>query len=50
MIYSNAQIDRTLIVKNHKDKSGIYLWTHLDSGKKYIGSSVNLSKRIDFYY
>lgn len=32
------------------NKTGIYLWTHKESGKKYIGSAVDLSKRLSRYY
>lgn len=33
-----------------KNKAGVYLWTHLDSNKKYVGSSVNLSRRLTYYF
>lgn len=33
-----------------KNKAGIYLWTHLESNKKYVGSSVNLFRRLKYYF
>lgn len=36
-----------LIVK--KTIPGIYIFTHLPSGRKYVGSSSELGKRIDGY-
>lgn len=50
MIYSNADTNKLQILKDNKGKTGIYIWTHLKSGKRYIGSAVNLSKRILHYY
>ena len=38
------------ILSDNKEKAGIYLWTHLESGKKYIGSAIDLSKRLICYY
>jgi len=50
IIYNNAEIDKNRILKDIKNKSGIYQWTHLESGKTYIGSAVNLSKRVSKYF
>lgn len=36
-------------MKDNKGKSGIYCWRNLNSGKMYIGSSINLSKRLSQY-
>lgn len=38
------------ILKENKGKSGVYKWTNLENGKCYIGSSVNLSRRLAQYY
>ena len=46
-IYSNAEADKALILKENQNKSGIYMWTNLTNGKRYIGSSNNL--KIIFY-
>jgi group I intron endonuclease len=37
-------------MKDNKNKSGIYRWTNRITGKFYIGSAVNLTKRLRFYY
>ncbi len=50
MIYSNPDTDKNKILSDCKDKTGIYLWTHKESGKKYVGSAVNLSKRLRNYF
>jgi len=42
-IYSNAEADKATIIKENKNKSGIYMWKNLINGKQYIGSAVNLS-------
>jgi pyridoxine/pyridoxamine 5'-phosphate oxidase len=50
VIYNNADIDKLRILKDNKGKSGIYMWTHLESGKRYIGSAFDLSKRLNNYF
>lgn len=40
---------RTKLILN-QDKSGIYLWSNKINGKIYIGSAVNLPKRLSHYY
>jgi hypothetical protein len=42
VIYSNALIAKSQILKDNKGKTGIYLWTHLESGKFYIARRVLL--------
>jgi len=49
-IYSNADIDKAKILKENKQKSGIYLWINLINNKQYIGSSINLTNRFRCYY
>ena len=46
----NAEVDKNKILKEIKDKSGIYLWKNLINNKCYIGSAVNLSNRLSSYY
>lgn len=46
VVYNNAEEYKDLILADNKNKAGIYLWTHRESSKKYIGSSVNLSRRL----
>src|SRR5690606_10672289 len=48
--FSNTETDKSKILSDNKGKSGIYLWTHKDSGKIYVGSAVDLSKRLKDYY
>src|SRR5690606_28603573 len=50
IVYSNAETDKSKILSDNKGKAGIYLWTHKESGKKYIGSAVDLSKRLKDYF
>jgi len=49
-IYSNAKADKSKILKDNKNKSGIYMWKNLINDKQYIGSSINLSERLSSYY
>jgi len=30
--------------------NGIYIWTHIPSGQKYVGQAVNLPVRLRAYY
>jgi len=48
--YSNAEVDKSKILKENKDKSGIYMWTNNNNKKRYIGSSQNLHKRFKEYF
>jgi|ERR1700761_5650202 len=50
IIYSNAEIERLQILSDNKGKTGIYLWTHKESGKMYVGSAIDLSRRLKDYY
>jgi hypothetical protein len=38
------------ILKANKEKTGIYRWTHIEYGKSYVGSAIDLSKRLKNYY
>lgn len=49
-IYANADIQKELAIKQNRFRSGVYRWTNKISGKSYVGSSVNLSKRLNNYY
>ena len=48
--YSNAEADKAKILSDNKNKSGIYKWKNNNNGKQYIGSAVDLPKRLKFYY
>jgi len=49
-VFSDADIDKLNILKYVKGKSGIYMWTNKLNGKKYVGSSVAVSRRLFKYY
>ena len=34
----------------NNNKAGIYLWTHKESGKRYVGSASNLKTRLSQYF
>ena len=48
--YFNAEADKATILSDNKNKSGIYMFTNLNNGKQYIGSSQNLNKRFMEYF
>nr|YP_009750532.1 GIY-YIG endonuclease [Tolypocladium cylindrosporum]QIJ60537.1 GIY-YIG endonuclease [Tolypocladium cylindrosporum] len=48
--YSNAFINKNAILLENKDKPGIYHWINKLNGNSYVGSGMNLSKRIGEYY
>jgi group I intron endonuclease len=50
MIYRNAETDKSQILSDTKGKTGIYMWTNIQSGKIYIGSAFDLSKRFSQYF
>jgi group I intron endonuclease len=47
--YILAELKLTSLAKLFKGKSGIYLWTNLANGKRYVGSSFNLERRVGEY-
>jgi len=50
IIYENAGSDKSRVLSDNKGKAGIYMWTHKESGKIYIGSATDLSKRLNMYF
>lgn len=48
--YSNADTDKALILKDNKKKSGVYMWENISNKKRYIGSSVDLTRRFYAYF
>lgn len=48
--YDNFELHKDRILKENKNKSGVYRLTNLDNQKSYIGSSVDLRKRFHVYY
>jgi hypothetical protein len=49
-IYPNAEADKAIILSDNKNKSGIYRFTNLINGKRYVGSALDLYNRLLFYY
>jgi len=49
-IYPNAEADKSKILKENTNKSGIYMWKNNNNGKQYIGSAVDLYYRLSFYF
>jgi hypothetical protein len=50
MVYTNADLDKESIIKDNKGKAGIYRWINKKNAKTYIGSAVNLTRRLYLYY
>ena len=50
IVFSDADKDKLNILNYIKGKSGIYMWTDKLNGKKYVGSSVDLKRRLLEYY
>jgi len=49
-VFSDADKDKLDILKFIKGKAGIYMWKNKLNGKKYVGSSVDLRRRLLEYY
>lgn len=47
--YNNFKENRSLILKQQKDKSGVYLLINNINGHSYVGSSVHLAARMKNY-
>lgn len=47
--YNDVLSKKKQIFSENNGKTGIYRWTHLESNKSYIGSSVNLGRRLRNY-
>lgn len=48
--YNNPYQEREQIYKDVKGKAGIYLWTNTISNKSYVGSAVDLRRRLSNYF
>jgi len=49
-VYENADTQKAEIRKENKGKSGIYSWKNLQNGKIYVGSTVDICRRITSYF
>jgi hypothetical protein len=48
--YANSDVLKVRILKDNRNKSGIYMWTNLVNKKRYVGSSVDLKRRFLEYF
>jgi len=48
--YTNLGSNKYILYQENKNKSGIYRWNNLITGLSYIGSAVNLNKRLTNYF
>ena len=50
ILYLDSLYNKSKILKENKDRSGIYRWIYSISNKSYVGSSRNITKRLKKYY
>jgi hypothetical protein len=50
IVYNNADLLKPAILSENKGKSGIYCWKNLINGKRYVGSSTDLKRRLQQYF
>jgi group I intron endonuclease len=48
--YENADVLRLVILKDNRKRAGIYRWVNKLNGKSYVGSSLDLARRLNYYY
>lgn len=48
--YLDTELNKANILAENRNKSGIYKWINNENGNTYVGSAVNLSKRINSYF
>jgi group I intron endonuclease len=48
--YGNAELFKEMVLKDNSGKAGIYRWVNNLNKKTYVGSGVNLAKRLGSYY
>ena len=44
--YENANVNKAKILGDNRNKSGVYRWTNKKNGKTYVGSSIDIRKRL----
>lgn len=50
MIYTNILDNKSIILKENKNKSGVYKFTNIITDESYVGSSSNMAKRFYRYF
>lgn len=48
--YPDADLNKSIMLRDNKDKAVIYCWVNKVNGKTYVGSSVNLTARLYKYF
>lgn len=48
--YLDTELNKANVLAENRNKSGIYRWINNENGNTYVGSAVNLSKRINSYF
>lgn len=48
--YSNTNICKFIIFNENNKKSGIYKWNNIITGKSYIESVIDITKRLRKYF
>ena len=49
-LYTNADLQKLIIIKENRGKAGVYRWTNIADEKIYVGSSIDLGKRFKGYF
>jgi excinuclease UvrABC nuclease subunit len=49
-IYENSLLCKDDILKENRNKVGIYQWSNTINKKRYIGRSISLTRRLLDYY
>lgn len=50
VIYTSADLNKSKIIEENRNKAGVYRWVNKINNNTYIGSSINLSERFLDYY
>jgi len=48
--YNNLEINKYNIYKENRNKSAIYSWNNMVTGERYVGSAVDLTRRLWGYF
>ena len=49
-LYPDAFLNKNILLKDNKNKAGVYRWVNKVNDSSYIGSSVNLNQRLRSYF